>query len=409
MTASREVEAPAAADGTDPELLDLQDDISFGLEEVNELLAELIALQADRKAKDGEILSYRLGVTGEQPETLAKIGARYDLSRDRIRQLHTKAVGQLIRNAQLSGHRAAGVFAERYPIGARDQQLVRALLVETYATDTDIAANELSYLKLRLAGHASEDAKRIAGFVTQRIAAWQKKTNRRLAKLRDAEPRATSQLNPWLGQVDWPGSATPDALPVVSARTVDSDDDGRGRFYLDKVGRDVPFDSGLEARLLWILNASDLVDSFQEQPAAVGYHRDGTEQICYPSIVARLTDGRVVLIDVQPLGHVAFHVNRTKAAAGRAYAHSKGWGWLIWTGSLLGVPDLLARKVDAHTAARLTELVERGPVSWSAIRQLRAETGLELLDFVALVLRNEWRWDRGPFQLSAPPSHPPRT
>ncbi|WP_405165518.1 hypothetical protein OG203_10670 [Nocardia sp. NBC_01499] len=404
MTASREVETPAAADGTDPELLDLQDDISFELEEVNELLAELIALQADRKAKDGEILSYRLGVTGEQPETLAKIGARYDLSRDRIRQLHTKAVGQLIRNAQLSGHRAASVFAARYPIGARDQQLMRTLLVETYATDTDIAANELSYLKLRLAGHAAEDAKRVAGFVTQRIAAWQKKTNRRLAKLRDAEPRATSQLNPWLGQVDWPGSAAPDALPVTSARTVDSDDDGRGHFYLDKVGRDVPFDSGLEARLLWILNASDLVDSFQEQPGAVGFDMNGTEQLCYPSIAARLTDGRVVLIDVQPLGHVAFHVNRAKAAAARAYAHGKGWGWLIWTGSLLGIPDLLARTVDARSAAALTELVEHGPAAWPAIRQVRDETGLELLDFIALVLRNEWRWDRGPFRLSAPPS-----
>ncbi|PXX54118.1 sigma-70-like protein [Nocardia tenerifensis] len=405
MTVSGEVEAPAS-DGTDPELLDLQDDISFGLEEVNELLAELIAMQADRKAKDGEILTYRLGVTGEQPETLAKIGARYDLSRDRIRQLHTRAVGKLIRDAQLNGHRAASVFAARYPVGARDQQLVRALLVETYATDTDIAANELSYLKLRLAGHAAEDAKRIAGFVTQRIAAWQKKTNRRLAKLRDAEPRATSQLNPWLGQVDWPNSATPDALPVTSARTVDSDDDGRGRFYLDKVGRDVPFDSGLEARLLWILNASDLVESFQEHPAAISYDMDGTQHLCYPGIAARLTDGRVVLIDVQPLGHVAFHVNRAKAAAGRAYAHGKGWGWLVWTGSLIGLPDLLARKVDASSAAALSDLVARGPVSWAAIRQVRDDTGLELLDFIALVLRNEWRWDRGPFRLSAPPSRP---
>ncbi|WP_069160008.1 sigma factor-like helix-turn-helix DNA-binding protein [Nocardia altamirensis] len=409
MTVSRAVEAPIEPDGTDPELLDLQDDISFEVEEVNELLAELIAMQADRKAKDGEILSARLGVTGAPPETLATIGARYDLSRDRIRQLHTKAVGQLLRQAAQSGHRAASVFARRYPIGTRDQQLVRALLVETYATDTDLAAHELSYLKLRIAGHASEDAKRVAGFVAQRIAAWQKKTNRRLAKLRDAEPRATSQLNPWLGQVDWPGSGTPDALPSASARTVDSDDDGRGHFYLDKVGRDVPFDSGLEARLLWILNASDLVDSFQEQPAAVSYELDGADHVSYPSIVARLTDGRVVLIDVEPLGHVAFHVNRVRAAAGRAYAHGRGWGWLVWTGSLIGVPDLLARKVDARSTARLTELLDQGPAPWAAVRQVRDETGLELLDFVTLVLRNDWRWDRAPFRLSAPPSHPPRT
>ncbi|WP_084497148.1 sigma factor-like helix-turn-helix DNA-binding protein [Nocardia amamiensis] len=396
-------------DDADPESLDLRDDISFELEEVNEVLAELIALRADRKAKDGELLTARLGIGGERPETLARIGARYDLSRDRVRQLHTKAVGQMIRMAQQSGHRAAAVLGARYPLDARDRQLVRALLVETYATDTDIAATELSYVKLRLAGHAAEDAKRIAGFVTQRIAAWQKKTNRRLAKLQDAQPRATSQLNPWLDQVEWPGPGSSAAIPAASARTVDSDDDGRGRFYLDKVGRDVPFDSGLEARLLWILNASDLVETFREHPAAVSYEFDGAERSHHPSIVARLTDGRTVLVDVEPLGHLGFHVNLRKAAASRAYAHANGWGWLVWTGSRIGVPELRARPVEAATERMLRDLVERGPVHWAGLREVRAKTGLDLLDFLALVLRNEWRWDRAPFRLSAPPSPRPGT
>ncbi|MGY1895328.1 sigma factor-like helix-turn-helix DNA-binding protein [Nocardia gipuzkoensis] len=409
MTISAEVAQGAAPDDDDPESLDLRDDISFELEEVNEVLGELIALRADQKAKDGDLLTARLGVSGEKPETLARIGARYDLSRDRVRQLHTKAVGQMIRMAQLSGHRAAAVLSTRYPLDARDRQLVRALLVETYATDTDIAATELSYLKLRLAGHPAEDAKRIAGFVTQRIAAWQKKTNRRLAKLHDAEPRAASQLNPWLDQVDWPGTGAAAAVPTASARTVDSDDDGRGRFYLDKVGRDVPFDSGLEARLLWILNASDRVETFQEHPAAVTYDLDGARRLHYPSIVARLADGRTVLIDVAPLGHVGFHVNRVKAAAGRAHAHANGWGWLVWTGSRIGVPDLLARPADPTSEQTLRDLLARGPVHWAALREVRARTGLELLDFLALVLRHEWRWDRAPFRLSAPPSPPPGT
>ncbi|MFI9511203.1 hypothetical protein [Nocardia sp. NPDC052566] len=410
MTAERD--SAAAVEDADPELSDdIRDDMSFGLEEVNEALAELVAQQAERKARDAEILGYRLGIAGERPQTLALIGARYDLARDRIRQLHTKAVGQLLRHAQLTGQIGAPVFALRYPVRGRDQQLVRALLVETYATDTDIAANELSYLKLRLAGHAPEDAKRIAGFVTQRIMAWRRKTNRRLAKLH-AEPPATAELTSALAQVDWPGAATPTGLPNESARVVDGDDDGRGRFYLDKVGRDVAFDSGLEARLLRILTASDLVDTFQEEPAAVTYALDGADRVAYPSVAARLSDGRVVLIDVQPLGHVAFHTNRIRSAAARAYAHDRGWGWLIWTGSRIGVPELLHRKVDASAGGQLEELLTRGPVSWPQLRQVRTDTGLELLDFVALALRHEWRWDRAPFRLTAPalsaPPPPPR-
>ncbi|WP_433633024.1 sigma factor-like helix-turn-helix DNA-binding protein [Nocardia sp. CA-120079] len=404
MAASEADRRERAADHADPDVLDdIAGDVSFDLEEINELLGELIEIRGDRKRRDADIVGFRLGVSGEAPETLARIGARFDLSRDRVRQLHTRAVAQILREAQLSGHRAAEVFGTRYPVEARDQQLVRALLVETYATDTDLAANELAYLKLRLAGHAGEDAKRVAGYVMQRIMGWQKKTNRRLAKLH--EPLATSELNSWLGQVDWPASAPgPAPLPIASARIVDGDDEGRGRFYLDKVGRDIGFDSGLEARLLQTVNASDLVETFQEQPSAVTFEIDGTQRSYYPTIAARLADGRVVLIDVEPVGHVGFHINRIKSAAGRTHAHANGWGWLVWTGSKIGIPDLLRRKVAAEAEGRLWELVERGPVYWSALRQLRAEVELDLLDLIALVLRNEWRWDRAPFRLTG--NHP---
>lgn len=387
-----------ARDDQEPELLDdVAADISFGLEEVNELVAELIAEHAERSEREAAIVGLRLGISGDRPETLARIGARYDLSRDRVRQLHTRAVGHMLRRRP----RVASVFGERYPVGTFDQQLVRSLLVETYATDTDIAATELSYLKLRLAGHAGEDAKRVAGFVAQRIMAWQKKTNRRLAKLHDAEPLATGELNSWLGHVDWPGTTKPAPLPTESARAVDGDDEGRARFYLAKVGRDVAFDTGLEARLLRILTESELVESFREQPSAVAYQVDGADRIHYPSIAARLTDGRVVLIDVQPLGHVAFHVNRAKSAAARAHAHANGWGWLIWTGSSTGIAELTRRTANPSATTELQDLIDRGPVRWPQLQQLRASTNLELLDMVALVLQHEWRWDRAPFVLRA--------
>lgn len=378
---------------------DIRGEVSFGLEEVNEVLAGLVGVHAERRKRDAEIVGYRLGIGGEGPETLARIGARFDLARDRVRQLHTRAVGQMLREAALIGGREAEVFAGRYPVDGRDSALVRALLVETYATDTDLAANELSYLKLRLAGHAPEDAKRIAGYVMQRIMAWQKKTNRQLAKLRDAEPAAATEIGEWAARIEWP-AGSPAPLPTTSARTVDGDDEGRGRFYLDKVGRDVGFDSALQARLLRTLNAADTVETFQEHPIAVRYDIDGSERVHYPSVAARFTDGRVALIDVQPLGHVAFHVNRAKSAAARSRAHAEGWGWLVWTGSRLDLPELTRREVDARRANGLAELVERGPVPWREVRRLREESGLELLDFAALVLRNEWRWDRGPFRLT---------
>src|SRR5690606_24012243 len=161
--------------------------------EVHVVLAQLVAVHGQRRRRDAEILAARLGVSGEPPQTLAAIGARFDLARDRVRQLHTRTVGQILRETHLVGAERA-VFTDRYPLAARDSALVRTLLAETYATDSDLAANDLSFVKLRLAGHAAEDAKRVAGYVMQRIMGWQKKTNRRLAALHD-EPAATAALD----------------------------------------------------------------------------------------------------------------------------------------------------------------------------------------------------------------------
>ncbi|NUP27338.1 MAG: hypothetical protein HOQ44_11720 [Nocardia sp.] len=394
---------PAATDTGDSFPDDLRDHLSFEFEDCVDELAGLIDDYAVDRERAGTILRLRLGISGDRPETLTRIGARLDFSRDRARQLHTKAVGELLRHTVRAGRLPVPEYARRYPVDARDSLLTRALLAETYVTDTDIAVNDLCYLKLRLAGHTAADAKRVAGFVTQRIVGWRKKTNHLLSRLR-ADGAPAGPPTPWTERIDWPtGSRSPAPLPTAPARTFDLDDDGRGRFYLHKAGRDIGFDSGLEARLLRLLDTDDRIHTFQEYPDAVGYTVDGADRLHFPTVAAELTDGRRVLIDEQPLGFVGFHGNRAKSAAARDWAHDNGWGWLLWTGSTLGEAELGARPVPGAIEGRLTELLAAGPVRLPELRALRADTGFEFLDLLTLTLRHEWRWDRAPFRLTAGP------
>ncbi|MFE3544441.1 hypothetical protein ACFXK0_15880 [Nocardia sp. NPDC059177] len=385
---------------------DIAADVSFELEELDELVGELLTDHAERAPRDARIVALRLGIGGQRPETLTRIGARYDLARDRVRQLYTKAIGQILREAGRSGHRSAAIFAHRYPREAGDHRLTRALLAETYATDTDLVAMEWSYLKLRLAGHDQTDAKRVAGYVMQRILGWQKKTASILAKLH-APDDDTDDLEALLADVEWP-AGTPAPLPTQSARVADSDDDGRGRFYLAKAGRDIAYDSALAARLLRTLDAAPAVAAFQEEPAALTYHLDGADHAHYPTVAARLTDGRAVLVDVVPLGRIAFHHTRIQSELARAYADEHGWGLLTWTGSALGPAQLRARPTDPAIQARVAGELAQAPYDRAALAALCADTGLDLLDLAALVLRNDWRWERLPMRLSAGPPRRPR-
>ncbi|GAB2448812.1 hypothetical protein [Nocardia tengchongensis] len=441
---------------------DPADGVDFGLEHVHEVLADLAAEVAADRPRDAELITCRLGLDGENPETLMLLGARFGVSRDRARQLYTRAVGTMLRQTLATGQTDLSVFADRYPVGRSDEALVRTLLAETYATDGDIAAQDWSYLKLRLAGHDLQDAKRLAGFVFQRIAGWQQKGRWHLMPVPSHEDgtRATEsgaaqasddgarRVDPaartadttagrttraatqrpadaaagrtplsgagqgpasdgaddvwaaWLRRVEWPEGGTPEELPALPAGRLDYDDDSRGRMYAEKLGREVTFDTALQARLLRLLDTSPQVQSFRELPTAVTYDLDGSERVHYPTAAATFADGRTVLIDVLPLAHTALHPQRTRAAASRAHAHSLGWGWLTWTGSRHGIPELLSRKVDAHHESTLISRLSRGPLTWPALDTFRTETDLTLLDLAALVHRHDWKWHRGPFRLT---------
>jgi hypothetical protein len=378
---------------------DLRDGISFTSEQMADMLADMVAAQAEERPRDGELLTRRLGLDGVRPETLTLLGARFELSRDRVRQLYTRAAGQLLRRVQATGHPDPAVFADQYPVGWGDQRLTRTLLTETYVGDCDIAAQDLAYLKLRLAGHSLIDAKRVAGFVFQRIAGWQQRGRWHLDRPRTAEPTA-GQLLPLLRRVDWP-SGDPGDLPELPITTVDADDDARGHMFAEKLGRETTFDTALQARLLRMLDDGEQVDSYTERPVAVDFTVDGVADSYCPTVAARLTDGRVLLADVVALGQLGLHANRVRLEAARAHAHARGWGWLVFTGSRLGEPDLLRHTVPARSENILRNRLATGAVHWAEFRSLVDETGLEPVDLIALALRHGWRWDRAPFRLSA--------
>ncbi|MBO0854319.1 MAG: hypothetical protein J2P18_11170 [Nocardia sp.] len=392
MTTNRIEELRAGLD-------DLREGLSFTSEQMTETLALMVADQAADRPRDGELLTRRLGLQGLRPETLTLLGARFEVSRDRVRQLYTRAAGQLLRRVQATGYPDPAVFAERYPVDAGDRALVRTLLLETYVGDTDIAAQDLAYLKLRLAGHALMDAKRVAGFVYQRIAGWQQR-----GRWHPDRPRATDipagQLLPLLRRAMWTDGA-PQQLPTTPIATVDAGDDARGHMFAEKPGREITFDTALQARLLRLLDEGEQVESFVERPVVVDFDLDGEPDSYCPAVAARLTDGRALLIDVVALGHVGAAVNRARLEAARAEAHSRGWGWLVFTGSHLGEPDLLRYRVPARTENILRNRLAEGPIGWTEFQRCISGTDLDPVELTALVLRHRWRWDRAPFRLTA--------
>jgi RNA polymerase nonessential primary-like sigma factor len=85
-------------DNQDTELVELLEDTGPSPEEVvtqSAMQVDLDQLMADLTPQQREVLSLRFGLTDGQTLTLAKIGARLNISRERVRQIEREALSKL--------------------------------------------------------------------------------------------------------------------------------------------------------------------------------------------------------------------------------------------------------------------------------------------------------------------------
>ncbi|MCV7258385.1 sigma factor-like helix-turn-helix DNA-binding protein [Mycobacterium shimoidei] len=256
------------------------------------------------------ILTARFGLDGRDRATLREIGDVHAITGERVRQIVDRSVmrlaGRVLKSAEDKDVR--DTLTERYGPAADIEPLVRRLTLEACATETGPLTKSFAVMKLRAAGHRVSDTERLANEVRSRAARVRKRLReleRLECKAAVAESYATAHLERWLNQVQWPADSTksPHPMPGRAIRRIDVIEEGHGATFLDKLGRDVAWESRFEARLLRILNASHMVATFQEQPVCVPYQWDRHTRAYYPDVVAQLRDGRTVLIEVKPALH----------------------------------------------------------------------------------------------------------
>ncbi|RJT17803.1 sigma factor-like helix-turn-helix DNA-binding protein [Buttiauxella izardii] len=350
------------------------------------------AVESLSKERDRDVLLMRLG-TDEHPHTLAEIAFKWGISRERVRQIQERAFRRLAANSRDEG--TPGAALKKLIKAVSDSPYEIAIWAHRIAhrdfmTSPKLAANFI----LCTTGILKVKRVEIVGFFSA-ISHQQKANLRELNRGRAAKDRVESVLSGWLNNTYWPSIiAPPPPAAQLSSQRVVNDSDIAGHFYSQKLERTVQYESGLELDIMTLLERSDLVSFYQEQPVAIPYSFKGRLRHYYPDLLVSTIDGRCLLVEVKPTDSMALSINRVKANAGRAWAHARGWGWLV-------VSDRhTLRQLEEHVipAAKWAlienELNASGVLNWRDMMELRMRHELTRFDLTAFIIQSGAEVDR---------------
>ena len=331
--------------------------------------------------RESAILIRRLGLEGDA-ETLQMIGDDLGVSRERIRQLEARALQRVLRLSKRrrladvdSGEDPGAILRAAFGRLRQDErgQLLTEALPGAARRPTTVLVGLLLDLN-------PEVVDQWLGRYFHRLLAPDRaqRSERRLARiLRNAlgEPAPRRSF-----------------FPVRSARQLEA---GSLRLSSEKLAREIEAESGLELQVYRVLDASDSVVSYLEQPVSLAYEWRGRIRRYFPDVAVKLADDRHFLLEVKPAFKWAEAINHAKWSAALQWCEQRGWRFVV-TDYRTGLDQFLDSASEAG-AAVLVEFSNRRSSNWHEFHRAWLDEGLRAMDIAPTALANGFAFDRRPF------------
>jgi hypothetical protein len=374
-------------------------------------LARLLTEAAHQVLPPRMATAFRLrhGLDRGRYRTLAEVGSKLGVSRERARQLTTAAVGRLRRRGRFEQARGrplkpCGLLVAQAETMVGDLQgaamparVLEALWAELRFLPPRVGAR----LLLALAGMPWPQTAAAAGAVYEvlqrqlRAEADYQRTDRaaRIQLLRQRRFErflvdsaiwfGPPQLVRQLGGLE----ATRQVRPEIAVA-----------HQSPKLDRPVACESTLEAGFYRFLDQAEVVWSYQEQPVSIPLVIDGAQRRYHPDVLVVLADGRSILAELKPRLQWALFDNLRKWAALADYCRQHGYGMFIGDCHRALQRALAISPTEGFTRDLLA-LADRGGAGWPSCRRLLTAHGATSRDLTAVVLAHGLELRVNPFVL----------
>lgn len=374
------------------------------LDFVYQLVERLISNDKFSK-RDKEILLQRFGLSGfDTPMTLEEVGGCFGITRERVRQIEAKSLEVLAYSQDSKKFlNALGRLAEAVSIDGAEP-VVPAWVRFLHENVVGSGIREFLTVWILFLYNPKSKMKALrsqASRLTQDFVKHREKELKEQLKNEKNDGKLTCLLGAaWLPSERYRGKQIR-ASDFSAKRAVNAAGIGNsGKVYSVKCGKEISYESEEELKVLDVLERSQKISWYQDQPIVIPYEFEGIERNYYPDILARQEDGTAIVIEVKNLLDMPEISTLVKAHAARTYLEQEGIGYTVVNSRGDNLELMRSYPVpEAFRGRFLSRLREKGELCFRDVDGWEL-SGRELTIAIgSLVLNNRLRLNNKPFRI----------
>lgn len=349
--------------------------------------------------KEKEIFKLKCNLDLKKEYTLKEIGEKYNLTRERIRQIILKCHNKIVRHMKRSkeGQRGREFYFILFKLYKEFNSEYEKKLIITLQNEY-VLNLYCSILELDLNVNINDKMKHLLNLYNKNKSEYEKDI---LLEQKEVN-RQKKLIERILKDVIWFDKVnilTEDIYrKIVQLRFIEEDKNNpnKGSYYSYKMCKEIQYESSIEKDYLLLLEDSVEVKYYSVQPFKIDYFYEGRLHSYYPDIFFVLNDGRAIIVEIKAIIEMPLERNLLKYNALKDFCNKNGFG-VLYTDSRNSFEKYASKSINNEFEEDIINELKKGPMDWRKCEDIILEHKVDKQEITIVIIRNNIKYTQNPF------------
>lgn len=172
----------------------------------------------------------------------------------------------------------------------------------------------------------------------------------------------------------------------------------KGFYYSKKMNKEIYYDSGIELLFYELLEKSDRVKYYFDQPFKINYTYNGRERDYYPDTLVVLKNKKMFVVEIKPITEMGLFKNRLKWREMKSFCNETGIGYII-TDLKKSLIEIKKEPIDARFENDMLILLKKTDVDYVKYQYLASKYKIKYSALTTLIYKHDLIFEERPFLL----------